>query len=61
LKRCCNCGRQDTRGFTRVSTVAIRKRQIIRLEGIQPWICRKGFGCEAGPLAFLTRPRLTVV
>jgi hypothetical protein len=56
VKRCFNCGREDTQGFDQVDGVRsyrIANGQLTRLPAPATWVCRPGFGCEGeGPLHF---------
>lgn len=51
LKRCTECGREDTRGFTKVGNMFFlrgRTRVAQRLNmrsGPAIWECARGFGC----------------
>lgn len=48
LKRCLNCGREDTKGFSRLNTRRIRfeNGQMTQRPSPATWVCRPGYGCE---------------
>ena len=59
IKRCLNCGREDTKGFSNLSVQRLRfeNGQAKQLPAPAIWVCRLGYGCEGiGPLhIFLER------
>jgi hypothetical protein len=43
VKRCFNCGREDTRGFSKLPVLHIGKG---KRETRTTWVCAPGHGCE---------------
>jgi len=48
VKRCLNCGREDRRGFSKLSVRRLRfaNGQAEQLPAAAIWVCRPGYGCE---------------
>jgi hypothetical protein len=52
-KRCVVCGRENTRGFSRLKTSRVRfeNGRTTELPATPTWVCRPGYGCEGvGPI-----------
>jgi hypothetical protein len=55
VKTCFNCGREDTKGFSRFDTQAIQAEHgKMARQPSTPWVCARDYGCGAhGSLYFL--------